>query len=338
MNWKLFSLSLGISILVMGGFFLYNTGNNINKIDVESNVCNSISELAHEVINNPDGSNTATILVTNKDGSNKSFSINNLVYSHGPVEIGRCNIYTIRQFGWNNKTFKPIKGEFTTDIWKYDYTGNGGKLLNLSEWRDDQERALVYYPYLFTISPDEKYISLAQGYLGSDKHALVIRDIDKEENVFILPIEKIIENNPERIGTIGLKEWTKDGKYFWIDIFNGANVSAFVRIERDAWSWEMFPAPENTMGGDRLNYNTGWVTHNTLGIWTGENEISQQIKEQYQKEGKTGVFALYNLFTKQEIVLETATDPTYFFKPKWISDTELEYFMPSGERKVYTIK
>lgn len=31
------------------------------------------------------------------------------------------------------------------------------------------------------------------------------------------------------------------------------------------------------------------------------------------------------------------TEPLWYFKPKWLSETELGYTLPNGEKKVYKI-
>ena len=54
------------------------------------------------------------------------------------------------------------------------------------------------------------------------------------------------------------------------------------------------------------------------------------------KPGKY-VLDLHNLFTKERVLLETVSDPGWFYKPQWISDTELQYTMPSGEVKIYKL-
>ncbi len=53
--------------------------------------------------------------------------------------------------------------------------------------------------------------------------------------------------------------------------------------------------------------------------------------------GQQSSLVLYNLFTEQRTLLETVDDPGWFYKPKWISDDELEYRMPSGDVKTYTL-
>jgi len=45
------------------------------------------------------------------------------------------------------------------------------------------------------------------------------------------------------------------------------------------------------------------------------------------------------LFTKEDRLIEsTKEDPIWFYKPEWISENELEYELPSGEKKIYNIE
>ena len=113
---------------------------------------------------------------------------------------------------------------------------------------------------------------------------------------------------------------------------------AFFRIEAGIWKWEIFEAPQGTMGGDALNPELGYTTYNTGAPWTGSQELNEEIKKQWQEQGKIASFYLYNLFTKKQILLATTTDPIWYFKPRWLSDTELQYYIPSGEKKVYKIE
>lgn len=337
---KLIIATVGLTLMISGVFtyFLIPGRVNNNVVIEDNGESDCLKDNEHAEHSLTDSSATITLKDKSTDTEISSFVIKDIIDNHyHPLEIHKCGVYTFKTFNYNISNIPASQIEnFQIELWKYNYAGQGEKKILLTEQVSYAYKR--YYDQDFRVSPNEKYIALESGYLGADKYYLVIKDLSTLEDVFVLDIVDLYNKDPERIGTIGFNEWTKDSRYFWIDLFNGANVNAFVRIDTTDWSWEYLPAPENTMGGDKLNPETGWVTHNTLGIWTGETDISQQIKERYQKEGKTGVFAIYNLFTKQGIILETATDPTYFFKPKWLSDTELEYEMSSGERKVYTIK
>lgn len=265
------------------------------------------------------------------------FEIDNILEHANIIELHACHLYVLRNSDYDY-TKQKAGPNYKAEIWRYNYNGNGEPAISLGE-----SISGVYIPSglsnFFSVSPDEKYIVLERSYLGKDDYALVIKNLNSKEDAFVLPISTIAKDNPYSFGSLEMRGWTKDGKYFWGATFDGAYMLSFFRIERDAWRVDVFETPINTLGGDVLNLENGYVTHNTLSIWTGVYEMDQEIKEQYQKEGKTGIFSIYNLFTEQDIVLEKVSDPTIRFKDfQWLSDTELEYTLPSGERKVYTLK
>lgn len=335
---------LGIALVGSVYFVLTNQENTPTTPPISQNEprCLKDNEYAEYWVNkeNPED-RIARIYVRDKVTNEiiKEFEIEIITPQHyHPIEIRKCHVYVSRSFNYDYQKRMPLDN-YRAEIWRYDYQGSGEAILLLGKMLNGEYMASGFSDD-YRVSTDEQYISLQKEYLGHPEHALVIRSVGNPKDIFVLTIAQTVATKFEYIGSIGFEEggWTQDGRYFWFDLFNGANVSAYVRIERDTWNWALFPAPENTMGGDKLNLKTGWVTHNTLGVWTGENIISQQIKEEYQREGKTGIFALYNLFTKEEIILETATDPTYFYKPLWLSDSELQYELPNGTKKIYRLK
>ncbi len=252
-----------------------------------------------------------------------------------PIEIHKCGVYILRGFNFDYEKFKPLPG-FRRELWKYNYGGKGGNILIMAEENKTGE-SVVYYNYDFRIDPRETYVVLEKNYLGHSDYAFVIKNLHTKEDVFVLPLKDIINNYPSFMGSFGMNEWTKDGKYFWGNIFDGANVLAFFRIEAGAWKWEIFSTPDGTMGGDALNTELGYITYDDGAPWTGDADFDQINREKWQKEGRKVHFYLYNLFTKKQILLETFDDPTYFTQPKWLSDTELEYELPTGEKKIYKI-
>ena len=93
------------------------------------------------------------------------------------------------------------------------------------------------------------------------------------------------------------------------------------------------------MGGFEPNYTTGWMPYAPDTVWTGIVEITEEIRREAKARGQTSSLHLYNLFTKEQIKIdETAIDPIWNFGPPiWISDTELEYKLPDGGKRVYQI-
>lgn len=257
-----------------------------------------------------------------------SFRIDNIFSTPISVDTHHCGIYVVKFFNYNTKVSKQ-KPEFNAEFWKYYYNGEGVKLFSVGD-----------FSYEFRIDSPENYISLIKGYAGRDDYSIVIKDLKTLKDAFVLPIADVTKKNPNVVGDIGFYPggWTSDGKYFWVNMFIGAEVYGFVRINTKDWIYEVFPAPKMTMSGDALNINNGMLTYGgNVAPWSGVEEIDQQIQKEALQAGQISSFYIYNLFTKKQYLVATTTDPTYYFRPQWISDTELQYELPTGEKKIYKI-
>lgn len=271
----------------------------------------------------------------NTDKEIVKFKIDNIINpSHyHPIELHRCGVYVIKVFNYDPNKTKQDPG-YREEIWLYDYNGNGEPLILLAEKPNE---FISYYSPDFRIDQQEQYIVLEKGYLGKEDYSLVFKDIRIKENKFVLLANIIIEQYPNIIGVFDMREWTKDGRYFWGSISKGAYVFGYFRIDNQNWKTDIFEAPEGVGGGDALNIEKGLVTRHPGYIWTGMDILTEQIKQEWREQGKKSTLHLYNLFTKEQMLLETTDEPLWFFKPRWLSDIELEYYLPTGERKIYKI-
>lgn len=335
-------------IIVLSALFFYLRGNdtdilkNNNQVKKERSVCLSNDEVIDYKIekkNRTLGDIEAVVYINIKNNltrSNvKNFQLDNIYKSYHPIEIHKCGIYIMKMFNYDFKETKQPFG-FKMEIWRYQYN-SGTSLILLSE-KNKEEISINDFSYDFRVDPTEKYVVLEKGYLGKDNYAVVIKNLETKEDVFTLPMKDIADLNEELIGSFGMNEWSKDGKYYWGNIFDGANVLAFFRIETGTWKMQFFPAPEGTMGGDALNPENGYITYDNGAPWTGDADFNKTYQEQWKKEGKKVSFYLYNLFTKEKILLGTDSDPTSSIKGSWISDKEFEYTLPNSEKRIYKIK
>ena len=266
------------------------------------------------------------------------FKIDNIINpSHyHPAEIHKCGIYVIREFNYSPKTRRSTLN-YSNDLWKYNYKNEGMEILKFS-FTDSSGKYNSFYNDDFRIDSTENYVVLERGYLGKDDYSLVVKNLETKEDIFVLSANEIQKRNPNLAGGFDMREWSKDGRYFWGDIFDGAYVNAYFRIDTQNWKPDIYEALDGTGGGDALNVETGYVTyHKDIIPWTGDAEFDEINKEKWLKEGKKVHFYIYNLFTKKQIFLEIFDDPTWFTKPKWLSDTELQYELPSGEKKIYKL-
>jgi hypothetical protein len=250
--------------------------------------------------------------------------------------LHKCGVYAIKYINWNPQKTVQLPG-FKKELWQYGYNETYKRVLVFSEVGNHGDYNIPFYNDDFRVNSNETFMTLERNYLGDANYALVIKDLKTLKDVFVLPLVDIAKKNSNFIGSFSMRQWTKDGRYFWGDIFDGADVLAVFRIDSTTWKWEVFEVPPYTMGGTALNAEHGYITYDDGPSWTGDVEFDQINKAKWLKEGKKLNFYLYNVFTKKQILLETVDDPLWGFKPEWLSDTELQYEMPSGEKKVYKI-
>src|SRR3989344_3883790 len=267
------------------------------------------------------------------------FKIDNIINpSHYHlIELHKCDVYVIREFNYNFQT-RCSTPNYSSGLWKYDYQQDYKIEILKFNYTNNNGEYISFYNDDFRIDSFEKYLVLEKGYLGKDDYAIVVKDLKTKEDVFILSAKSIFEQYPNIIGDFDMLEWSKDGRYFWGNISDGAYVNAYFRIDTTNWKADIFEAPDGAIGGMPLNVNTGYVSIQPGLAWTGDAELTRELKEKEKKEGRKSFLYLYNLFTKEKILIETTDEPQFFFKPKWFSDTELEYELPIGENKIYKIK
>ncbi|MBI4837115.1 MAG: hypothetical protein HY813_01760 [Candidatus Portnoybacteria bacterium] len=281
------------------------------------------------------------IYVRDKDTNEEKFhfQIDNVRENYYPLEIHKCGVYVIREFNYDPQKVKQGLTEgpgYKSEFWKYSYDGKGESLLLFHEITN-QDEYKSYFSTDFRVDPREIYVALVRSYSGVSDYALVIRDLNTKTNAFVLLRQALSEKYPKFMGLFGLKQWTKDGSYFWIDLFVAAKVEAFLRFLRDVWKVDVLSVPQETEGGTALNPDLGYITYDTGPPWVGLDIIQEEIAKEWQGEGKIASFYLYNLFTKDQILLATTIEPFWPFRPQWLSDNELKYSDPEKGEVIYKI-
>jgi len=308
----------------------------IKETNTSHGGCLETGEVAeYEIFKKLEKVSVAKIIVRNIDTHHEisSFEIELPIPDHyHPVELHKCHIYTTKSFGYDYKSKRALP-DYRLELWGYQYDGDGGSVVYLSGPVSGSG-----YGTDFRVDPSETYVVLEKSYLGNPDYALVIKSLSTKEDALVLPLKNIIDRYPSLGGSFGMNQWTKDGRYFWANIFDGANVLAFLRIEKGTWKYDVFPAPKGTMGGDALNAELGYITYDTGASWTGDVEFDKKIKEDWRAQGKKVSFYVYDLPTKSEKLLATIDDPIWHFQPQWISDHELQYTLPDGEKKIFRVE
>lgn len=268
-----------------------------------------------------------------------SFEIKGINPDHyHPLELHECTVYVIREFNYDPKTRRATPN-YRIELWKYNYRGVGEKVLLFSETSATGQYKSDYNDD-FRIDPQEKYISLEQSYLGKDDYSMVIKDLKTKEDILILKLKDILAQNKDILpGSISLGGWTKDGKYLRGDIFDGALDTAYYQIEAGTWKTEIYATPPDLLAGVEraMNYDNWHLAYVDIPTFTGIQEVYEQIIEKAKQEGRQKNLHLYNLQTHEKNTI-ASTDPDKRFNIKWISDTELQYELPNGEKTVYKIK
>lgn len=271
----------------------------------------------------------AVINILNKTDNNiiYNFVIDGIFRSAYPIELHRCGVYVMRMFNYDVDKIKQEDG-FRIELWKYDYNGKGENILLLN-----------VYDLNFRVDPAEIYIALVQGKSQEPEgYGYAIKNQQTKQDSFILLYPTILRMNPGLEGYLDLEVWTKDGNYFWGDVSVGAPRLGYVRIKRDNWEYDVLPAPAGTEGGTAFNPEYGYITYDTGPPWVGLDVIQEEIAKEWRQEGKTASFYLYNLFTKDQILLATTTEPFWQFRPQWLSENELKYSDPQKGEMIYKIQ
>lgn len=252
-----------------------------------------------------------------------SFQIENVIESYHPPELYKCGIYLVREFNFDYKKGKPLPN-FRMEVWRYRYDSTGEKLAEENDFR---------------IDPNENYLVLERSYLGKDDYALVIKDLKTREDVFVLTLDEILKKYPNiSPGSFDLGVFTPDNKYLWGNIFEGSYDIAYFRIELGTWKTDILPSPPDLPSGAEREFNfKGYFAYVDITSFTGFEGVTEQIEEEAIKADTLKNLWIYNLFTKEKIKV-ASVDPGRRFNIQWISDTELEYELSSGEKKIYSIE
>ena len=252
------------------------------------------------------------------------------------IQIRDCSIYIIEVKN-ERKEGKTLR--YLAEIRRYDFFGENNLVLTLVTDNSFDKKSNILYSLKFDVSNSEKYISLVQGYVGSEDYALHIKDIETKENIVEVNLTSdLFIKYPNIAGDVEFRGWSEDEKYFWFSLFDQANVLAYVRVNMENGDFGVFEAPVGTMNQDAFNVNTGWVTYDDGPPWTGVREFEEEYQQEWEEAGDFVTFSIYNIFSKQKIDLEKTTNTTWWHYPKWLDDETLEYKLPSGEIKKYNLK
>jgi hypothetical protein len=252
-----------------------------------------------------------------------------------PVELHRCAVYFLQGFNYDarNRLNPPVG--FWEELAAFDYSGKRSSVLTIAEKPDGY---ISHYSRDFRVNPPETLIALEDSSDLRDK-VFVIKDLITKKDLFTVPLSTILKQNERLVGDIMFLDWTREGQYFWFNLYEGAYVNGWVRIDTRDWSYELFEAPEGVLGGYPLNLETGWVPLIPGAFWTGVVEFDEEVKQERSDAGETADLYLYNVFSKRRILVEDTDAPIWRgLNAKWLSDSELQYTMPDGTEQIYRVR
>jgi hypothetical protein len=281
---------------------------------------------------------TPLVVISIRDNSTQQekfkFQIDNVSDNGHAIELHRCAVYVIREFNYDPNKSLQAPG-YREELWRYGYDGKGDSLILLAE---KLKEFISYFSPDFGVDPSESYVFLEQGSLGQSNYALVVKDLKTLRDVFVLSLVDILKKDSSvQPGDFAIGFFTSDGKYNWGELYDGAYDTAYYRIELGTWKVEVFPPPPNLPTGAERDFNpSGWLAYVDMTSFTGSSDMTQLIEDQARKAGELKNLWIYNLITKQDIKIASA-DPAQRFKPKWLSDTALQYTLSSGATTTYII-
>lgn len=140
------------------------------------------------------------------------------------IESRKCGLYIQRHFNYDLEWLRPSVNEppypntppvikiipgFKSEIWKYDYSGNGNPLLIVNEM---DEKGVFHSNFTgeFAVDQTETYIALIRSWVGDPEHALVIKNLKTMEDEYIITLKDLMERFPDVGGAISLGWWGRD--------------------------------------------------------------------------------------------------------------------------------
>ncbi len=264
------------------------------------------------------------------------FKVDRVSSSVGAIQITNCYVYIVRDFS------SRVEGDsyrIRYEMWRYDTNGRGKSLMLLLHTNNTS--GLKDYSHATAVSHNDKYIALYRfdpiDSQINPEDALIVKKLKNLDDYIDIPLQEIYKKAVIS-GSLSLLGWSKDSRYLWFSLSEAAVVNAFGRVDIKNKTYDVYAALEGTMGGDTLNVETGWVTYNPESFWCGEITCTEEELSERIAQGRSSTMYIYNLFTDKEyLVISTKEDPLWFYHPKWLSDTELQYTLPSGEKKIFTI-
>src|SRR3989344_8744174 len=238
--------TLGIFLLVTISTIALQSDKISYLLENKEECLKSEETVRYEILNKSVQPGKAKIIIDgNASIESYSFEIDLPRPNHyHPIEIHKCGVYSFYSEHYDYTSRKVLPGYFFS-LWKYDYSGDGEEIIRTAELENGALKILFNTD--FRVSPDEKYLVLEQGNVFEGDYNIVIKSLsgfktNSLKDVLRISFKDIVGLSPNIYGSIGFNEWSSDNRYFWGNIFDGADVKAYYRIDIHSGSFDVYEA------------------------------------------------------------------------------------------------
>lgn len=262
-----------------------------------------------------------------------------------PIRLQKCAFYAPQSRNYDFEKKEPLVG-YSFELWKFDYFRDEGQpivTMSKNSTGEDGGRVRYYSGSFFNINNSEEYTVLEQGFLGDKDYALVIKNIETGEDEYVLTLDEVLKEHPNAAGSFDIGKWVTrpDGEYLFTTIYDGSRIMAYVYVKLGTWETKIYDTPSDQMAGveGATPPFAPLMAYTDVIVWAGFAEMTDQIIDEQIASGQKKHLIVADLRSgKKAVVEEVPIIKTHRFKMKWLSDTELEYTMPDGTRKTYTVE
>jgi hypothetical protein len=279
----------------------------------------------------------AVIVIDNKVSKNevRRFSIDGISNSIFTLWLMPCGVYVNKYVNYDYGSHKFLPG-FRSELWKYDYNGNGTFLHTIYIPKDKENN----YGPSFAISPDEKYIAMTKSSYSEQNSdtTIVVKDLKTFKDVYSYDGAVFHKTYPDFTGELDIEGWSKDSRHLWLRISEDSYFEAFLNMDILDKKTEVFSVPGEAMGNWSFNPDTAYMTYDDGAGWTGDEYSNDEDRKEWKLKNKLMHLYIYNLLTEEKRVVETTQDPHYYYEPHWLDEKTLRYKLPNGSIKTYKLK
>ncbi|MBP6856339.1 MAG: hypothetical protein KBC42_01625 [Candidatus Pacebacteria bacterium] len=280
------------------------------------------------------------VFVETKTGQTYEFVIENFdIERFDGYYQSNCHIYAVRIIHDYTKSENKIQ---SVSLWRYTYDGVGDKLIDLFDRTSVGESGKLFSFSVF-VDPQEQFIIL-ENYFSSQTHKLYFKKLPDLEDIFTVDVKEYFNRNNLNNFSCYIDfhetEVSDNRKYIVLGSSFTTEKCGYFKIDIISGIMEYFDLPVDEFTVYSLNIDTGWVFFdgrpNFFSFDGDDSEEKAYVKES-KETGRIFHHGVYNIFTKEKIVITEYGDFYFFPRFEWIDEYSAWYFDPSGEKKIYTL-